>query len=306
MAENSPSFVGRAAPEIGLGLCVYNGEPYLSGSLASILAQEDADFELVIADNCSTDATEEICREAARNDPRVRYLRRDRNIGVIATHNRIVRETRGAFFAWVTSDDEYRKDRLSLLAAALRDRPEASMAFSGAEEVDGEGTLIEVWRTTAATDHPDPIVRLRAKLDFYDETLQFYGLMRREVLERAMPLQPVVACDRVLLAQLALLGPMVAVDEPLLWHRNHAGSVSRANHARTFRRREAPRENPRWFLPNVEEGRCLVRVINHTPMRPGARLRAYAAMRPWLRRNAVPMARNLAHVGVGLVRGRSG
>ncbi|MEV2270949.1 glycosyltransferase family 2 protein [Nonomuraea africana] len=303
MTEKSPSLVGRAAPEIGLGLCVYNGEPYLSESLASILGQRDADFELVIADNCSTDATEEICREAARNDPRVRYLRRERNVGVIATHNQIIGETRGEFFAWVTSDDQYSSDRLALLAAALREQPDAAMAFSGAEEVDGEGKLIEVWRNTAPTDHPDPVRRLHSKLVHYDETLQFYGLMRRSVLERAMPLQPIVACDRVLIAQLALLGPLIAVNEPLLWHRNHAGSVSRANASRTFRRREAPHENPRWFLPNVEEGRCLLRVIRHTPMSRGERMRAYAAMRPWLRRNAVPMARNVAHVAVGLVRG---
>ncbi|WP_147942666.1 MULTISPECIES: glycosyltransferase [Microbispora] len=303
-AHPAPSLAGRAAPEIGIGLCVYNGEPYLSGSLASILAQ-DGDFDLVIADNCSTDATEEICREAARKDPRVRYIRRDRNLGVIANHNQIVHETRGEFFSFASSDDEYREDRLTLLAAALRAVPDASIAFSGAEEIDADGELIKLWRNTAPTDHPDPVRRLHSKLVHYDETLQFYGLMRRSLLERALPLQPIVACDRVLIAQMALLGPMVAVDDPLLRHRNHAKSVSRANHARAFRKREKPEENSRFFLPNVAEGAALARAIRHTPLSPGDRLRAYAALSPWLRRNAVPMARNVAHVAVGLVRGRA-
>ncbi|MGP3917550.1 glycosyltransferase family 2 protein [Nonomuraea sp. 10N515B] len=300
--RRAPSLVGRAAPEIGVGLCVFNGEPYLATALKSLLAQEDADFELVIADNCSTDGTEELCRDAARNDPRVRYLRREKNLGVIANHNRIVQETRGAFFSFAGADDEYRADRLTLLAAALRARPEASIAFSSAEEIDEKGDLLEVWHNTAPTDHPDPVTRLHAKLVKYDETLQFYGLIRREILLRALPLQPIVACDRVLIAQLALLGPLVSVAEPLLRHRNHARSVSRANHARTFRKREKPEENPRFFLPNAAEGVALLRAIRHTPLSGRDRLRAYAAMRPWLRRNAVPMAKNVAHAGLALVR----
>ncbi|MEV0583067.1 glycosyltransferase [Nonomuraea sp. NPDC050310] len=295
MTQETPSLTGLAEPEIGLGLCVYNGEPYLSSSLDSILAQE-GDFELVIADNASTDGTEEICRERARNDPRVRYLRRERNIGVTATHNQIIHETRGEFFAWVTSDDRYRADRLVLLADALRKHPEAAMAFSGAEEVDQDGQTLSIWLNTAPTDDPDPVRRLHAKLSHYDETLHFYGLMRRSVLERALPLAPIVACDRVLIADLALLGPLIAVNEPLLWHRNHPGSVSRANRSRAFRKREAPEENLRWFLPNVEEGRCLLRAIGNAPLTRGQRARAYAAMRPWLRRNAVPMLKNVAHV----------
>src|ERR1044072_4547572 len=77
--RSSASLVGRAEPPIGVGMPVYNGEPYLEGALRSVLSQKGVDFELVIADNCSTDGTEELCRELARTDPRVRYLRGERN-----------------------------------------------------------------------------------------------------------------------------------------------------------------------------------------------------------------------------------
>ena len=66
---------GGRRPPVSVGLPVYNGERYVAEALASLLAQDYTDFELVIGDNGSTDATEEICRAVARGDDRVRYLR---------------------------------------------------------------------------------------------------------------------------------------------------------------------------------------------------------------------------------------
>ncbi|WP_353813055.1 MULTISPECIES: glycosyltransferase [unclassified Moorena] len=55
-------------PRLSIGLPVYNGEEFLREALDSILAQTFEDFELIISDNCSTDATEEICREYQAKD----------------------------------------------------------------------------------------------------------------------------------------------------------------------------------------------------------------------------------------------
>ncbi|MFF4194383.1 glycosyltransferase family 2 protein [Nonomuraea sp. NPDC001831] len=299
--RSTASLIGRAEPPIGVGLPVYNGEPYLAGALRSVLTQKDADFELVIADNCSTDGTEELCRETARTDPRVRYIRRDRNIGVTANHNALMHETRGEFFSYATSDDEYREDRLALLSAALRRHPEAAAALSAVEEIDENGRTIGFWRDESPTVQPAPAARLRHRMLNYDDTMHFYGLIRRETLLRARPLEPILPADRVIIAGWALFGPLVVVDEPLLRHRNHPGSDSQANHARRYRAREMPGDQ-RFFLPNVEEGRALLRVIHAAPMGFGQRLRAYAALRPWLARNAVPMARNVAHSAIDVAR----
>jgi glycosyltransferase involved in cell wall biosynthesis len=288
--------------EISVGLPVYNGEPYLERALTTLLAQ-DADFELVIADNCSTDSTEEICRELARTDPRVTYLRRERNIGVIANHNRLVHEARGEFFSFAASDDEYRDDRLTRLATALRARPEASVAISSAEEIDADGKVLREWHSTLRTDHPDPVVRMRAKLADPDENLQFYGLIRGGALLRAWPLATIKGSDRILIAELALLGPFVVVDELLLRHRNHRRRNSEATDSRAFRKQEGQRSR-RFDLPNVEEGLCLLGGVRHSPLTGTARLRAYAGMSPWLRQNTGPMVRNVARGVLDLGRGR--
>ena len=66
MAKPAPALTGTARAPIAVGLPVYNGEPYLDTALKAVLDQQGVDFELWIGDNCSTDGTEEICREAAR------------------------------------------------------------------------------------------------------------------------------------------------------------------------------------------------------------------------------------------------
>ena len=67
---------------------MFNGEKYLKEAVDSILAQTFQDFELVISDNASTDRTEQICREYASKDSRVRYFRNSKNIGAPDNFNR--------------------------------------------------------------------------------------------------------------------------------------------------------------------------------------------------------------------------
>ena len=70
---------------ISVGMPVYNGERYLASAIESVLAQTFDDFELLIADNASTDDTEAICRDFASRDPRIRYTRHAENIGAAQT-----------------------------------------------------------------------------------------------------------------------------------------------------------------------------------------------------------------------------
>ena len=114
----------NAAPRLSIGLPVYNGEKYLAESLNALLGQSYEDFELIISDNASTDSTADICRQYAKQDARIRYIRQGHNIGLAPNHNFVFRESRGALFKWAASDDLYGRDLMQRCVTALDEHPD--------------------------------------------------------------------------------------------------------------------------------------------------------------------------------------
>ena len=84
---------------------VYNGEEYIALAIRAVLDQTFSDFELIISDNASEDRTEDICREFASLDSRIRYYRNSENIGTAGNNNRLLELARGEFFRWSNADD---------------------------------------------------------------------------------------------------------------------------------------------------------------------------------------------------------
>src|SRR3954467_5074495 len=92
-------------PRLTVGLPTYNGEDYLASALDSLLAQTFTDFELIISDNASTDATESICREYAAKDARIRYIRQEKNRGAASNFRFVLDKSGGKYFMWAACDD---------------------------------------------------------------------------------------------------------------------------------------------------------------------------------------------------------
>src|SRR3546814_12920885 len=90
---------------VTIGLPVYNGANYLAAAIESILAQTVADFDLIISDNASTDATEQICRAYAGADRRIRYVRQPQTLGAAANFNLLARMSEKPYFKWAAPDD---------------------------------------------------------------------------------------------------------------------------------------------------------------------------------------------------------
>jgi len=219
-----------ASPRLTIGLPVYNGERYLPGAVGSILAQTYGDYELLIADNASSDGTEEICRGLSREDSRIRYVRHDENIGVVPNHNYTVNAARGELFRWAADDDLIRPTGLEACVRLLDESgPETVLAFPRTEVVDEDGRHVRYWAEQGAVEQPEPEQRLRVLLEHPAGHLRggflppFYAVVRTAVLRSTALLRPFYPADVVLVVELALRGKFGEVPEPLYVRRQHPG-----------------------------------------------------------------------------------
>lgn len=113
-------------PVISVVVPTYNAGRYVKEAVASVLAQDFPDFELLIIDDGSTDNTAEIVSQFAA-DPRVRLLRNEQNMGLIATLHRAYAECRAPLIARMDSDDICAPDRFGKQVAFLREHPEIAI-----------------------------------------------------------------------------------------------------------------------------------------------------------------------------------
>jgi glycosyltransferase involved in cell wall biosynthesis len=210
----------NAAPRLTVGLPVYNGENYVAEALDSLLGQTFTDFELVISDNHSTDRTEEICREYAARDPRVRYLRQPRNLGAIPNHNLLVGEARAPYFKWAAHDDVYGPELFALCVAVLDEQPDVVLSHVDKALIDEEGTVVQKFDYLLDTGSADPVERFRS-LVVADGADDEYGVMRTDVLRSVRPKDSYHHNARPFIAEIAFLGRFHQVHELLYFRRDH-------------------------------------------------------------------------------------
>ncbi|HXE55221.1 MAG TPA: glycosyltransferase family A protein, partial [Tepidisphaeraceae bacterium] len=91
-------------PQISVLMPVYNVERFVASAIDSILSQTFGDFELIITDDGSKDATPAIVQTYAARDSRVR-LSQQPNAGITITLNRQIALARGPFLARMDGDD---------------------------------------------------------------------------------------------------------------------------------------------------------------------------------------------------------
>jgi glycosyltransferase involved in cell wall biosynthesis len=111
--------VASQQPRVSIGMAIYNEERFLREALDSLLAQDFADFELIISDNASVDGTQAISLEYAARDPRVHYHRNDTNVGATENFNRVFWLSSGEYFMWAGGHDVWAPTYLSRCLAVL-------------------------------------------------------------------------------------------------------------------------------------------------------------------------------------------
>jgi glycosyltransferase involved in cell wall biosynthesis len=265
--------MSSAAPRVSIGLPVYNGETYLAEAIECIRAQTFDDFEVIISDNGSTDRTQQMCRDYVASDARFRYIRQPTNLGVARNFNHTFQQSRGEYFKWVAHDDLMASTFLEQTVAALDTHPEAVLSMPRVAVVNEEGRQIRGDRAGGArasagellTDECLP--RRRALLESSRAHRRYLGvlvhsircyelfaLIRADALRRTPQMRAYANAEKVLLAELALLGTFHEVPEALFFSRWHGDRMTNGDPAQKRQEHWSPQSRIRVVWPH--QPRC--------------------------------------------------
>lgn len=211
-------------PRVSVCLPTYNRAGYFGECLAGILAQTFRDLEVIVSDNCSTDATPEVV--AAFKDPRIRYVRNPRNIGVFPNMNQCLELARGRYICILHDDDLYEPRFLEREVALLDRHPSAAFVHCATYEIDGEGR-----RRRVVQAYPDDRL-IGGKAEF----VRYLGghnvccstvMVRGDLYRKMGGFDTELLCsDWLMWLKLCLEGDVAYVAEPLASMRVHGASVS--------------------------------------------------------------------------------
>lgn len=126
---------------ISIILPVYNGEKYLATSIESCLNQTHKNIELVIVNDCSTDATLDIVNRYAVNDDRIRIINNKENKKLPASLNIGHKEAKGNFITWTSDDNFYEINALEVLLNEILEK-KADIVYSDFVLIDDEGNKV--------------------------------------------------------------------------------------------------------------------------------------------------------------------
>ncbi len=270
---------------MAIGLPVYNGQNYLRDAIESILAQTYSDFRLIITDNCSTDGTQDICREYAARDPRIEYHRHAENIGAAPNFNSAFQYAGECeYFKWAAHDDVMGKDFLKVCVQKLEADRSLSIAHTLSVRIDKDRKSVGTY------DSEFPLNGIKVRDRFYrilwvDHFTEIWGLMRSSYLKKTILYGSFIGSDRTLLAEMLLQGDIAYVPEYHFFRRDHA-----ENYCNSKRSNE---DRLKWFDPKKKNSKMrngpakiwyYVAAIGRLPMPMSERVHCIGMVSGWATR----------------------
>ncbi|PAE33853.1 glycosyl transferase [Bacillus velezensis] len=117
----------------------YNASEYIEDTIQSVLHQSHPHWEMIIADDCSTDGTRDILQQYEQKDERIRVVYLDKNGGAAAARNTALKHAKGRYVAFLDSDDRWKKEKLQKQLAFMAERS-CAFSFTGYSVMEQDGT----------------------------------------------------------------------------------------------------------------------------------------------------------------------
>ena len=211
-------------------MTVRNGAPYLREAIDSVLAQTDSNFELVVVDDGSTDATPDIL--ATYRDARV-VVHKAAAIGRVAALKKAMEIARGTLIAILDADDIALPDRLATQRRFLEENRDVALVGCMAIEFDNR----KEWQREPVTGR----AQVRRALAMYNPYYHSSIMFRRSAYDAVGGYRPDGGWghDKDLLVRFAKSYPVDIIDTPLIRYRNHAANWSRRREDESSRLRKS-------------------------------------------------------------------
>jgi glycosyltransferase involved in cell wall biosynthesis len=267
-----------STPKVSVVVATYNGSQYLAEQLESILAQTLAPTEIIVSDDGSSDSTLEIVAKFQSAQPRKgapawRVLSRKKPLGVAGNFASALGVATGDFIAFADQDDLWEVNKLETLIPHF-DNPRTLLVHSDARLIDAKGremgSLMGAQRLTARERRA---LRGGRALDALLRRNLVTGatmVIRRTLLDTALPIPQGWIHDEWLALVAALQGGVVFDQRPLVRYRQHGANqigASRLNAADAGERLREKRST--FFARKASRNMALVDLV--------------ALNRPWLR-----------------------
>ena len=209
-------------PAVSVVVTTYNRAKLIGECVESVQAQTMPDWEMVVVDDCSKDDTASVMAGLCA-DPRIRYIRQEKNRGAQAARNLGIAESSGEFVNILDSDDLFAPGKLEKQLVLLRADEEADLAVCQMASFREEpGDLDTLWNTFAGDE---PLTRFLR----HDPVWGIHApLWRRSALDRFGPFDQAipVAQDYEYHTKALCLGARpILSSEVLCYVRAHEGST---------------------------------------------------------------------------------
>ncbi|SUS08811.1 Cell wall biogenesis glycosyltransferase [uncultured Defluviicoccus sp.] len=221
----------RDGPPITVLMSVYNGERWLDEAILSVLNQTFADFEFLIINDGSTDASLDIIQRRAWDDPRIKVIDKP-NSGLADSLNVGIKQARGEWIARLDADDLCEPQRLERQYELARSEPSLVLIGAGLRQIDEQGRPGKVFRYPRS--HRRLVSHLTTAKRFFAHSSAFY---RTKAVRKLGGYRSRIrrAEDFDLWLRLSEVGLLACIEEPLVRIRQHAAQISHEDGARRSR-----------------------------------------------------------------------
>ncbi len=170
--------------EVSVYITSYNQRKLLREAIESVLAQTRRPDEIVIADDCSEDGSQELIQSYASEYPGlIRPVLQDRNVGIPKNRNDACRVTTGDYVTHLDGDDRFYPEKIEADLNTLEKNPEADIACANVAYIDLQGNEVDTWCESQSNVPTGDVSTEVLARDFPKKTVFRNEMVRREIME---------------------------------------------------------------------------------------------------------------------------